>query len=121
LGYIVLLSGAYGALAEVTAGWWTPVAIVVIFGTGLALGLSTFLVDVAWVHRCAAANALGFVAVSAAWFLAWDGGRLDADFQTWHSAIPGVASLAAAAAWRPVLAFVHMFVAVSLVQVTNHV
>ncbi len=120
--YLILL--APPAIAEATtmsASWWTPLAVVATFGSGLALGASTFHADTRWVKRTASANAVLYVVVILLWWPAWNGDHVT-DFTLWISNFPpGVASLAAAAAWRPAAAVVHLFVVATLAQLTNHI
>lgn len=121
VGYVFLLSDGIRELAQVTATWWSVSAVVVIFGSGIAMAVASFLPDMRWIVVSATINAVGFLVMAMLWWPAWDGTIMSSDFSTWISAIPGVASLAAAAVWRPLVAFSHMFVSVFLVQVGNHV
>lgn len=118
--YLFLLAPSIAEQASITASWWTVGAVVVIFGTGIAMGVASFLPDVRCTARIAAMNAVGFLVAAILWWPAWDGTHMSGQTSTWISAIPGVASLAAAAAWRPIVAFGHMFLAVALVLVSNH-
>ena len=103
-----------------TAPWWTPTATVVVFGSGVALGLAS-LRGTAWMKRTAAVNAVSYLVLVALWFAAWNGTQIPQDQSLWFTAFPGVASLAAAVAWRPRWAFGHMIFAVLLAQSANHV
>lgn len=118
--YLILLAPAIAEATAMSASWWTPLAVVATFGSGLALGASTFHADTRWVKRAASANALLYVVVILLWWPAWNGEHVT-DFTLWISNFPGVASLAAAAAWRPAAAVVHLFVAATLAQLTNHI
>lgn len=118
--YILLLAGSFAETATVTASWWTPFAVFVIFGSGIGMGVASFLEDVRWTRRLAGLNAVGYLVVMVLWWPAWDGVTLSGQASTWTAAIPGVASLAAAAVWRPWVAFIHMFVGVLLAQIGNH-
>ena len=118
--YLILLAPAISDATALSESWWTPVAVVATFGSGLALGASTFHADTKWVKRAASTNALLYVVVILLWWPAWNGEHVT-DFTLWITNFPGVASLAAAAAWRPAAAVVHLFVAATLAQLTNHV
>ncbi|UYP19757.1 ATP-binding protein [Rhodococcus sp. Z13] len=120
LCYLVLLVPAIVAQAQLTAPWWTPVAVFAIFGSGAALGLESFR-SVTRIKRVAAVNALAYPVVVALWFVAWNGAPASPDDSLWFTLFPGVASFAAVAAWRPRWAVVHMLVAVLLAQSANHV
>ncbi|MXQ74907.1 ATP-binding protein [Rhodococcus rhodochrous] len=89
------------------------------FGSGVALGVASFRGSV-WMQRTATVNALAYVVMVGLWFVAWNGTQIPQDHSLWFTAFPGLASLAAAVAWRPRRAFVHMLVAVLLAQGANH-
>lgn len=118
--YLVLLIPNIGEASALSDWWWSPIAIISISGAALALGLSTFHRDSVWVVRTAAVNAIVFIVVALLWWPAWNGEHI-ADYGLWITNFPGVASLAAAAAWRPAAAFVHLFVVVLISQMTNHI
>ncbi|MFJ7386167.1 sensor histidine kinase [Rhodococcus erythropolis] len=115
-----MLAPAIAEATAMSASWWTPLAAVATFGSGLLLGASTFHADTRWVKRAASANAILYVVVILLWWPAWNGEHVT-DFTLWISNFPGVASLAAAAAWRPAAAVVHLFLAATLAQLTNHI
>ncbi|MEU5840647.1 ATP-binding protein [Rhodococcus sp. NPDC047139] len=119
LCYFTLLIPRIIEAPVLTASWWTPAAIVAIFGSGMALALVSFR-GTLWMKRAAAVNALAYIVLVALWFVAWNGTKIPQDESLWFTAFPGVASLAAAVAWRPRRAFVHMIVAVLLAQCANH-
>ncbi|MEU5840644.1 ATP-binding protein [Rhodococcus sp. NPDC047139] len=116
--YLLFVVPSAVSQAHLTAWWWLPTAMLGIFGTGIALGVVTFLRDVRWVGRLAAANAVAFLVVSILWLPAWTG---EASSSTaWQSLCPGVAGLAAAAAWRPRTAIAYLVAVVCVVQGTNY-
>ncbi|WP_261380114.1 ATP-binding protein [Rhodococcus rhodochrous] len=116
--YLLFVVPTAVSQAHLTAWWWLPTSLLAIFGTGIALGVATFLSDVRWVGRLAAANALAFLIAAALWFLAWTG---EASTSTaWQALFPGVAGLSAAAAWRPRTALAYLTVVVFVVQATNY-
>ncbi|OYD67741.1 sensor histidine kinase [Rhodococcus sp. OK302] len=118
--YLILLIPDIHEASTLSDWWWNPLAVVTIFGAALALGLSTFHRDVIWVSRMAAVNAIVFIVVELLWWPAWNGEHIS-DYGLWTTNFPGVASLAAAAAWRPTAAFAHLLIAVVISQLTNHI
>ena len=124
--YLLLLVPNIVAGAGVTAHWWTPTALMLVFVPGIALGALTFHREschrsAAGVRATAAACALGYLAAAALWVPAWTGALLDSPQGMWFSQFNGLASLAAVIAWRARWAFVHLLVAAVAVQVINHV
>jgi len=118
LFYLLFVVPAALAQEHLTATWWMPCALLAIFGTGIALGVATFVSDVRWIARLASANALAFLAASILWLPAWTG---EASTSTaWQSVFPGVAGLSAAAAWRPRVALTYLATVVFVVQGTNY-
>ncbi|SQI30802.1 two-component histidine kinase [Rhodococcus coprophilus] len=118
--YLLLVAPAIVGQAGLTASWWTPTAAVMIFGSCIALGLSASFCDKQEMKRVAAVNALLYLGAVALWFPAWNGSVAPQDESLWFSFFPGVASFAAAVAWRPPWAFLHMVCAVLLAQVADH-
>lgn len=121
LAYLVILSPSIMLLAPRMDSWWTPVALTLVFGSGLLPGVLSFSADVRLVRRAAGAAAILFLAAGAVWPAAWNGPALSAQDGVWLSAIPGLASLAAAVAWPAAMAFTHLVIACVGVQVINTV
>lgn len=119
LCYFALLVPEILEASALAAWWWTPAAAVLVFGSGVALGFASFRGTV-WMQRTATVDALAYVVMVALWFVAWNGTKIPQDQSLWFTAFPGLASLAAAVAWKPRRAFVHMLVAVLLAQCANH-
>lgn len=117
--YFALLVPEIVEQADLAARWWTVAAVTVIFGSGAALGVAASR-GRERLKQVAAVNALAFPVFVALWFVSWNGAVVPVDRSLWFSAFPGVASFAAAVAWRPMWAFVHMAVAVLLAQFANH-
>src|SRR5690606_2772067 len=116
--YLLFVVPTAVSQAHLTAWWWLPTAMAAIFGTGIALGVATFLSDVRWVGRLAAANAVAFLIAAILWFPAWTGEV--SPNTAWQALFPGVAGLSAAAAWRPRTALAYLTVVVFVVQATNY-
>ncbi|MGC0366468.1 signal transduction histidine kinase [Rhodococcus sp. 27YEA15] len=119
LCYLILLAPTVRAAAALCAAWWTPFAVGTVLAAALALGVASFLRDVAWVTRAAALNAMAFILVNALWWAAWDGTSAN-EVKLWITTFPGLSSLAAAAAWTPTITALHLVVAVSLSQFASH-
>ncbi|TQF69458.1 ATP-binding protein [Rhodococcus spelaei] len=121
LFYLLLLLPTILSEDTHLAPWWTPVAAVTVFGSGIAFGLTSFLPDTRVLRVSAAAAAVIYLVAVATWPLAWHGPSLTNGEGVWLSAFPGVASLAAVAACRPAVAFAHMIVGCAGVQILNHI
>lgn len=116
IGYVcffLLLLPEIRAQSELVAGWWTPAAVVLLFGPGFVLGVLAFVGDGRWIGVCAGLCAAGYLVGAATWPIAWTGTSLDDGTRLWFSAFPGLASLAAAAVWRVWQVFAHLAVAVA--------
>lgn len=117
--YLLLLIPNIARSSEVVPGWWTPVTVAVVFGSGFAFGAMTFHPSIAAIRIAGSIAASTFPIMALLWWVAWDGTTFD-QAGTFLSVFPGLAALAAATVWHPVPAFVHMTVSVVLVQLTNH-
>ncbi|WP_155293501.1 sensor histidine kinase [Rhodococcoides fascians] len=118
LVYLLLLIPDIGRSSEAVPGWWTPVTVMVVFGSGFAFGASTFHPSITAIRIAGSVAASAFPIMALLWWAAWDGTAFD-QAGTFLAAFPGLAALAAATVWRPVPAFVHMTVSVVIVQLTN--
>lgn len=116
--YLLLLIPDIARSSEVVPGWWTPVAVVVVFGSGFAFGAMTFHPSIAAIRVAGSVAAAAFPVMAALWWVAWDGTTFQ-EAGTFLAVFPGLAALAAATVWHPVPAFVHMTVSVVLVQLSN--
>lgn len=99
LVYLFLLMPAIVSRSTHMDTWWTPAAVVVVFGFGLTPGLLSFRTDTRLMRAGAAAAAIAFLLAIATWPLAWNGPDLPPDANFWLSAFPGLASLTAIIAW----------------------
>lgn len=121
LVYLVILSPSITLLAPRMDSWWTPVALAMVFGSGLLPGALSFRADIRLVRRAAAAAAVLYLVAAAIWPAAWNGPGLVAQDGVWIAAIPGLASLTAAITWPASMAFAHLVIACAGVQVINTV
>jgi hypothetical protein len=121
LFYLLLLLPSIVRQADRTASPWTPVAAVAVFGTGLLFGLSALARNGTFLRATGGLAAVTFLLAVATGLSAWHGPPLTHGQGVWLSAFPGVASLAAAASWRPAAAFGYMVVACAGVQYFNSV
>ncbi|GAA4482266.1 hypothetical protein GCM10023094_31880 [Rhodococcus olei] len=119
LFYLLLLLPSIISQAGRFDVWWTPAAAVAVFGSGFAFGLSSLLPDTRCLRIGGGVAAIVFLIAVGTGMWAWTGPDLTDPQGVWLSTFPGVASLAAVAAWRPVFAFAHMIVACVGVQVFN--
>lgn len=117
LGYIPLLIGPIADTAGHSAGWWTPLAILLVFGPPIVL-LAAALTRHRTVARWAARGAtVGYIVATCTFGLAWDGQPVG---HLWFPAIPGVAALAAAITLPPGWAFAALFATVIPANVYQH-
>lgn len=119
LAYLLVAVPEIGPDAEIVAAWWTPVALVLAFGPGIALMLSTFWSDLRWLPRWGAACAIAYPVAVLLWLPAWNDGIIDSTRSTWLVNFSGLTSLAAALAWRPAWTFVHLVFVSSAVAYVN--
>ena len=81
VGYLAYLALLYPSITTTTPHmhrWWTPLAVVVVFGSGMLPGLLSFHRSTAAMRSAAAAAALAFLAAAFTWPLAWTGIQLPA-------------------------------------------
>ncbi|MFC9789085.1 sensor histidine kinase [Rhodococcus sp. NPDC127528] len=119
--YLLLLLPSILGQAELLDWWWTPLAAAAVFGSGLAFGAATIAVDTRALRVAGAVAAVAYLVAIATWPLAWNGPPLMNGQGVWLSTFPGVASLAAVAAWRPAIAFGYMVIACAGAQLMNYV
>ena len=109
LGYLPLMAGAIGNAAEHTAAWWTPSALLLVFGPAVVLlvaALTRHRTVARWAGRSAAG---GFVVAAVSFGPAWDGHPIP-DY-LWFAIISGLAALAAAVTISPRWAFITLIAA----------
>jgi signal transduction histidine kinase len=108
IGYLVLLMPAFLGQSDRLDLWWTPAAVVVVFGCGVLPGLFSFRPDTRLLRACASAAAVAFLLAVITWPLAWNGPDLPAGDAVWLATFPGLASLTAIIAWPIWLTFTHL-------------
>ncbi|MFI5436733.1 sensor histidine kinase [Rhodococcus baikonurensis] len=119
LAYLALLYPSIITTAPLMHRWWTPLAVVVVFGTGVLPGLLSFRRGTAAMRTAAAVAAMAFLAAAFTWPLAWTGAQLPGDDGVWLAAFPGLASLAGIIAWPTGVAFTHLVIGCTTVQMIN--
>ncbi|GCE38837.1 putative two-component system sensor kinase [Rhodococcus wratislaviensis] len=124
IGYIFYLLLALidiPTLAAITASWWTPVALVVFFGPGLALGaVSTGAGRPSVLRSLAALTAVTYLIGLLTWVGGWSGAPLPEGRTTWFSLFPALSALAAACVWRPPWVFGQLAAATFGAQFINY-
>lgn len=106
--------------ASIVAGWWTPLAILLVFVPGWLLLVTSFMPAREWIGRTLPlACGVGYLIAISLWFVAWNGEPLVN--ATWMIAFPGLASLAMVIGPRPWLAGPHLVAATVLALATNWV
>jgi hypothetical protein len=109
VAYFVVAIPEIRADAAIVAPWWTPLALVLAFVPGWALGAASFVRHRVWLSTVIPlACGGGYLAALALWFLAWNGGEVTGSRGTWLVMFPGVASMAVVLAGRPWLALVNL-------------
>ena len=121
LVYLAILLPSIGMLAPLMSWWWTPVAVALVFGTGLLPGALSFRSDPKPMRVCSGIAAVMFLVVAASWPVAWNGPHIGDDDGVWLAFFPGVASIAAVIAWPAILVFGHLVIGCVVVQVINYV
>lgn len=116
--YLVLVLSDIIATADQMVWWWTPAVGVLVFGSGLSMGVLSGG-SIARMQCAAAIAATAFLLAAVSWWFCWDGTQTTTDRGMWLSVFPGLASLAAAIAWPAWVAFGHMTLAVTIMMLIN--
>lgn len=111
--YGVQLAVPIAAASTIAAPWYTPVAVLLTFGTGLSMGPLTWRAGYRRLQTITGISAIGYLISLALWWIAWDGGQIHTVQGLWLSMFPGLAAICAALAFRPGWAFVVLGVAVT--------
>ncbi|MGV9709554.1 ATP-binding protein [Gordonia sp. NPDC003424] len=108
LAYAVITAPLILVSAPIMHTWWTVSAVVLIFGTGLAIGPLSWRGSSRRIRVAAAAAAFGFLIAIALWWFGWTGAQIDTTAGIWFSQFPGLAAIASALAFRAVVPFVYL-------------
>lgn len=120
--YLLVSIPSMRVLDEVMRPWWTPVAVALFFGPGLALMVVSFLRPERTILRfLSAAAALSYLFGCVTWPLGWTGELIAEDRYPWFAGFPALATLCAAFAVRPILALAHLAAAVFAAQAATDV
>ncbi|WP_430336253.1 sensor histidine kinase [Rhodococcus sp. ACT016] len=119
LAYAVVTLPAVTASLAVMNTWWTALALLLVFGTGIALGPLSWRASARRVQMAAAAAVAGYLIAIGSWWFGWNGQLLDGS-DMWFSMFCGVAALAAAIALRPGYAFTVLCIVVAATVTINH-
>lgn len=120
VAYFLILLPEIRRTAFLTPTWWNWFCVIAVFGTGLLFGLSSFSGSIRAIRMAGSIAAVTYLLCVLGWWLAWDQTLFDVQ-GLYLSTFPGLASLAAASVWTPVLVFVHMAVGVIAAQSINYV
>lgn len=120
VAYFLIAAPLIRSDAGLVAPWWTPLAILVVFGPGwLLLGASFTRLPRVTTTILPITCGAGYVIGIATWFLAWTGERADANTGTWLVTFPGLAALALVVTPWPWVSLVHLSGVTFAVQVAN--
>ncbi|GAB33993.1 sensor histidine kinase [Gordonia otitidis] len=111
--YCLLAVGPITAATKVVSPWWTVLAVVLTFGTGVAMGPLTWRADSRRLQIITGVNAVGYLIAVGLWWFAWNGGHIYTVQGFWMAAFPGLAAITAALAFRPMWAYAVLVVAVT--------
>ncbi|WP_169584850.1 ATP-binding protein [Antrihabitans stalactiti] len=99
-------------------GWWTPLTVVAMYGTGLAMAYAALRKSLRSVRRLAATMAIAFVVCNALHPLATEYGALDGQ-AAWLWRTSTIGAVAAALVWRPAAAIGYTVFAVAVASLAN--
>ncbi|MFF3567788.1 sensor histidine kinase [Nocardia jiangxiensis] len=121
VGYLmglILVVPDMGDQARMAATWWTPFAVALAFGPGLAMGALSFHSDSVWMRRAAVLAAMGYPVATGTWLIAWRHIPLHAD--QWLADVPALAGLSAAVVWPVWASLLTLVVAATTATVVNY-
>ncbi|AZZ81201.1 ATP-binding protein [Gordonia alkanivorans] len=108
--------------ADLTAGWWTPVSLVLVVVPAALLVASTFLAVPRSLSALVCACALGYLIATLLWFPAWRGAPdEEARWAVWLLQFPSVPSFGLVVMLRPGLAVTNLVVATFAVHAANQI
>ncbi|WP_050065849.1 sensor histidine kinase [Rhodococcus sp. RD6.2] len=120
VAYLAILLPSITAMAPRLASWWTPAAVVTVFGSGITISLVSFRRDTRAIRITAGVAAAAFLLAAFTWPLAWIGPPVPGAEGVWLAGFPGLASIAAVIAWPTAVAFGHLVVGCVAVQLINY-
>ncbi|MFI1920310.1 hypothetical protein [Nocardia sp. NPDC020380] len=112
--YFLLLYWQFRSEARHLDSWWTPVALVLVFGPAVGMLVAAFLAELRVLERMSAVTALGYFLAVNSWLPAWTGSRLEQS--PWLSNMPGLPAMAIALYCSPKVTIGYTFVVVTEVQ-----
>ncbi len=121
LAYAVITAPMVAASLPVMDTWWTVLAVLLIFGTGLAVGPVSWRGGVRSIRIVSGAAAACYATAVALWWFGWNGQLLDTHDGVWFTTFPGLAAIASALAFRPVVAFAYLAVVSACTVSLGHV
>ncbi|GGK32698.1 sensor histidine kinase [Nocardia camponoti] len=119
LAYFLLLLPHIAAEARIVAAWWTPVAVLMVFGTGSAVAATSYSRFAAGRRTVPTAAALSYLPPALLWLPAWTESPPPETF-LWFSAIPGLAGMCAAVTWPARFALAYTALLVAITQALNY-
>lgn len=100
-----------------TPQWWTPFAVVAVFGSAVGIVVSALRGSISAIRCCINMFAAWYVVAVVSWLLIYDGAStLPNEKGTWLSMFPGLAALAVSVTWRPRFVFAYLVLAAMLCQ-----
>ncbi|WP_068147646.1 sensor histidine kinase [Rhodococcoides corynebacterioides] len=118
--YVLVSIPAIVQTASITRPWWTPVALVLFFGPGLALAVVAFVGSIRAITMLAVACMVGYLVGLATWPLGWTGASFVESEPVWFSFFPALAALGAAITTTPARVFLYLAVVTVGAQTVNY-
>lgn len=120
VGYFALLIGGIIGYQDHVAAWWSPVMVAAVFGSGIAVGVTSRLPGLRAMRIAGWAAVITFLLAVATWPLAWNGGTVSPPEGVWLATFPGLAGLAALVAMPVSAVGVYLVVSCVAVQTINY-
>ncbi|KAA0018481.1 sensor histidine kinase [Antrihabitans cavernicola] len=97
--------------------WWTPCAVIAVFGSALAIVIAAARGSIRAIHCSISTFAIVYLVAIATWFVSYDGAAtLSNEKGLWLSMFPGLAALAVSITWRPTAVFGYLALACVMCQ-----
>lgn len=108
--------------AHLTAGWWTPLSVILVVGPAVAVVVMTLYRYPRGLTWLVGACAAGYLAATLLWFVAWGGVPDDTDrYTVWLIQFPSVASIGLVLVKQMRWAVANLIVATLLVHAANQI